>query len=76
MSDHPDVYADGVTITVNPAGLALTFTRSDPATPGVNDTERLVIAARIRLSRPVAEAIRDTLTAALASPETKGTVSH
>lgn len=77
MADHPDVYADGLTITVNPLGIALTFTRTEPATPGVNEDASVVIAARVRLSRSMAEAVRDLITQALAAGEQgPQTISH
>ena len=78
MADHPDVYADGMTITVNPAGITLSFTRSEPATPGVSETARIEIAARVRLARPMAEGLRDLLQRALATqPGTSDeTITH
>jgi hypothetical protein len=78
MADHPDVYADGITITVNPAGITLSFTRSEPATPGVSETASIEIAARVRLGRPMAEGLRDLLQRALATqPGTsEQTITH
>jgi hypothetical protein len=78
MADHPDVYADGITITVNPAGITLSFTRSEPATPGVSDAATIEIAARVRLARPMAEGLRDLLQRALATqPGTsEETITH
>lgn len=77
MADYPDVYADGITITVNPLGIAVTFTRSDPATPGVTETEGRDIVARARLPRQVAEGLQTVLQQALALPgkDTKS-ISH
>jgi hypothetical protein len=78
MANHPDVYADGVTITVNPAGITLSFTRSEPATPGVTEMASVEIAARVRLARPMGEALRDLLQRALAAqPDTpEQTITH
>jgi len=77
MPNHPDVYADGLTITINPAGVTLSFTRSEPATPGVTETATVEVAARIRLARPMAEALRDLLQRALAAkPGEEQTISH
>jgi hypothetical protein len=78
MANHPDVYADGLTITVNPAGITVSFTRSEPATPGVTEMASVEIAARVRLARPVAEALRDLLQRALAAqPDTpEQTITH
>ncbi len=66
MADHPDVHADGITITANDAEVILSFTRTDPAVPGVSDTVERVIVARVRMARPIAEAVRGVLTQALA----------
>lgn len=78
MADHPDVYADGLTITINPAGITLSFTRSEPATPGVSETATIEVAARVRLSRPMAEGLRDLLQQALATQPgtTEQTITH
>ena len=77
MADYPDLYADGLTITINPAGVALTFTRTDPAVPGVNEEGHLVITGRVRMSRSVAEAVRDLLTRALTeSGQSTQTITH
>jgi hypothetical protein len=78
MADHPDVYADGITITVNPAGITLSFTRSEPATPGVSKTAGVEIAARVRLARPMAEGLRDLLQRALATQPgaSEQTITH
>ena len=71
MADHPDVYADGVTITINPVGVAITFTRTTPAVPNVTDSAGTEIAATIRLARPVAEGVRDLLQQALSQDVTQ-----
>jgi len=78
MADHPDVYADGITITVNPAGFTISFTRSEPATPGVTETASVEIVARVRLARPMAEALRNLLEQALAAQPGKAeqTITH
>lgn len=78
MADHPDVYADGITISINPAGFTLTFTRSVSAIPNVNETAGLEIAARVRLARPMAEALASLLQQALAAKPGKveQTISH
>ena len=77
MADYPDLYADGLTITINPAGVALTFTRTDPAVPGVDEEARIAISGRVRMSRSVAEAVRDLLTRALTeSGQSTQTITH
>lgn len=78
MADHPDVYADGLTINVNPLGITVTFTRLNPATPGVHESVERVIACRVRMARPIAEGLRDTLAKALQAKAKQGeqTLSH
>ena len=77
MADHPDVYADGLTITINPAGVALTFTRTDPAVPGVSEEVTLEVACRVRMSRPTAEGVRELLVRALTESEkSTQTITH
>ena len=71
MADHPDVYADGITITINPLGVTLSFTRTSPAVPNVVETAQTEIAATIRLARPVAEGVRDLLQQALSQEGTQ-----
>lgn len=76
MADYPDVFTDGMTVTVNPVGITLTFTRSEPAIPNVNDTARDEPICRVRCSREFAVMLRDTLTQALAGQPGTQTVSH
>jgi hypothetical protein len=76
MTDYPDVYADGLTITVSPIGVVFTFTRTDPAIPNVSESEQVVAVSRIRLARPVAEAVRDLLTQSLSGQQGTQTVTH
>jgi len=77
MADYPDVYADGFTISISPVGITFTFTRSEPAIPGVNETATQVPVSRVRCSRPFAEGIRDLLVQALAAQqEGSQTITH
>lgn len=76
MTDYPDVYTDGMTVTVSPVGVTITFTRSEPPIPGVNETARDEPISRVRCSRPMAEAFRDLLTQALAGQPGTETISH
>jgi hypothetical protein len=77
MADHPDVYADGLTASASPIGVTLTFTRTEPAVPRVAESEQVVIACRIHLARPMAQAVRDLLTRVLeGKKEGTETVTH
>jgi hypothetical protein len=68
VAEYPDVYADGLTITMSPVGITLTFARSEPAIPGMHETASQEPVARIRCSREFAQGIRDLLGQALAAP--------
>jgi hypothetical protein len=57
MADHPDFYSDGFSINVNEGGVSLSFTRGEPAVPGVQDEAGRVIVVRVRMARVVAEAL-------------------
>lgn len=77
MTDHPDVYADGLTITASPVAVTLTFTRMEPAVPNVADAEQVVIACRVHLARPIAKAVRELLDRMMdAKQEGTQTVTH
>lgn len=73
MADHPDVYADGLSVNVNPLGITLSFTRTAPAVPNVSEAASVELVARVRLAKPVAEGVRDILTKALATSGDQGT---
>jgi hypothetical protein len=79
MADHPDVYADGITVTISPINVVISFTRTDPEVPGVSPAGKLVVA-RIRLHPVVAQGLVDVLRQAMAA-QAKGkeetqTISH
>lgn len=55
MTDYPDIYMDGYSVTVGPFGVTFTFLRSHgPDATGV-PTEGSEIVARVRMSRDLAE---------------------
>ena len=61
MSDYPDIYADGFSVTAGRFGVTLTLLRSDPSgEPGVHDDARVVVG-RVRMSPNLAQAVADTL---------------
>ena len=70
MTDYPDIYADGFSLTTGRFGVTLTLLRSDPSgEPGVHDDARHIVG-RIRLSPNLAKAIADTMGNALvAAPQ-------
>ena len=71
MTDYPDIYADGFSITAGRFGVTLTLLRSDPTgEPGVHDDPRQIVG-RIRLSPNLAKAIAESLGKSLAAaPQT------
>jgi hypothetical protein len=61
MTDYPDIYADGFSLTTGRFGVTLTLLRSDPSgEPGVHDDARHIVG-RIRLSPNLAKAIAETM---------------
>jgi hypothetical protein len=61
MTDYPDIYADGFSVTAGRFGITLTLLRTDPTgEPGAHDDPSQVVG-RIRLSPNLAKAIADTL---------------
>lgn len=65
MSDHPDLYADGFSITAGPFGVTITLHLSDPTgEPGPHEEPNLTIG-RVRVSRDLARALADQLQQAL-----------
>ena len=73
MADHPDVYADGLSVSVNPLGVTLSFTRTAPAVPKVSETANVELVVRVRLARTVAEGVRDVMAKALEAGADQGT---
>lgn len=70
MTDYPDLYADGFSVTAGRFGVTLTLYRSEPTgEPGVHDDPKEIVG-RIRLSPNLARAIGDTLAKSLvAAPQ-------
>lgn len=61
MTDYPDIYADGFSLTTGRFGVTLTLLRSDPSgEPGVHDDARHIVG-RIRLSPNLAKAIAESM---------------
>jgi hypothetical protein len=67
MTDYPDVYADGFSMTAGPFGVTLTLHRSDPTgEPGPHQDPNVTVG-RVRLSRELAAVLADQLTKMLAA---------
>lgn len=59
MTDYPDVFADGFSLTAGQYGVTLTLSRSEPTgEPGPHDEPQIVVA-RIRMTQSLAEAIAE-----------------
>ena len=59
MADHPDIYADGFSLTAGPFGVTLTLTRTEPSLEPGPHQEVGAIVGRVRLSPTLAKAIVD-----------------
>jgi hypothetical protein len=71
--EFTEIYADGVQVGAGAYGVTLTFYLSDPETPGSPGP----IVGRVRLSRDLAKALRETIEASLArAPEGKIEEDH
>lgn len=67
MSDHPDIYADGFSITAGPFGVTVTLALSQPTgEPGPHEDPSAVIA-RLRFSRELAQKLAEGLAQMLAA---------
>jgi hypothetical protein len=81
VTDYPDLYADGFSITAGPFGVTLTLTRTVPTgEPGAHE-EPIEIVGRVRLSPALAKAVADAFqqvaaAAAQAGQQTGTTVTH
>lgn len=80
MSDYPDIYADGFSVTAGRFGVTLTLLRSEPTgEPGAHDDPREIVG-RVRLSPNLAQAIADalgkTLVAASQGAKQGSTATH
>ena len=80
MSDYPDIYADGFSVTAGRFGVTLTLTRSEP-TGSPAPTRIRARSGRVRLSPHLAKAVADALGKTLAAASqgaqpTSKTTSH
>ena len=79
MPDHPDVYADGFSLTAGPFGVTLTLTVSQPSgEPGPHEDVTEPVA-RVRFGRELARVLADSLgqmLAAAAQQQAGSTVKH
>ena len=80
MSDYPDIYADGFSVTAGRFGVTLTLLRSEPTgEPGAHDDPREIVG-RVRLSpnlaQAIGEALGNTLAVANRSTQKGSTTAH
>ncbi|TAL07101.1 MAG: hypothetical protein EPO00_09845 [Chloroflexota bacterium] len=61
MSDYPDLYADGFSLTAGPFGVTVTLHRSDPTGEAGPHQDPNVVVGRIRFSRELAKVLADQL---------------
>lgn len=75
MADIPDIYADGVGVSIGPFGVTITLQRSQPGGEvGVITPDEVV--GRVRLSTALARALARSLTDALAQSQEPPNVKH
>ena len=51
MTDYPDLYADGFSLTAGPFGVTVTLHRSDPTGEAGPHQDPNVVVGRVRFSR-------------------------
>ncbi len=67
MAKHPDVYADGFSISAGQFGLTLTLTRTEPTgEPGAHQ-EPAIVVARVRMNQNLARAVSESMSQMLAA---------
>ena len=77
MADYPDFYADGISVSIGPFGVTVTFQLSQPSLePGPHvDLGQIVARARMSpaLARALAQGLNDAAAqqATIQAPETK-----
>lgn len=79
MSDYPDLYADGFSLTAGPFGVTVTLQRSDPTGEAGPHQDPNVVVGRLRFSRELAKVLADQLTqmlAASAQSQASSSVKH
>lgn len=66
LPGHPDLYADGVAVSVGPFGITITLLRSQPTVePGAQESGNEIVG-RVRMSHALARALTQNVTDALA----------
>jgi hypothetical protein len=80
MSDYPDIYADGFSLSGGNYGLTLTFTLSQPTgEPGPHE-EPTTAVVRVRVGRELAQTLKNTLeqilVASVQQPSVTTTTKH
>jgi hypothetical protein len=73
MTDYPDYFTDGFSLTVGPFGVTITFQLSQPTLEPGPHVDPGQIVARARMSPALARALAQGLTEAVAQ---QSTVQH
>lgn len=79
MTDVPDLYADGFSLTAGPFGVTLTLSRSEPTGEAGQHQDPNTVVGRIRFSRELARVLADQVSQALAATgqiQTSSSVRH
>lgn len=79
MTDLPDVYGDGFSLTAGPFGVTLTLHRSEPTGEAGPHPDPNVVVGRFRFSRELARVLADQLNQLLAvsaQSQASSTVKH
>ncbi len=67
MTDYPDLYADGFSLTAGPFGVTLTLHRSNPTGEPGPQQDPTESVGRVRFSRELARVLADQLNQMLAA---------
>ncbi len=79
MSDYPDLYADGFSLTAGPFGVTITLHRSDPTGEAGPHQDPNEIVGRVRISRELSRVLAEQLNqmlAASAQSQASSSVKH
>lgn len=79
MTDQPDLYGDGFSLTAGPFGVTLTLHRSEPTGEAGPHQDPNVVVGRVRFSRDLARVLAEQLNQLLAisaQTQASSTVKH
>ena len=66
MADYPDIYADGIGVTVGPFGVTITLQLSQPILEEGPHIDANLIVGRVRMDHALAKALAQGLNDAVA----------